>query len=227
MDDSTAFYVRSSLNVATYDSQADAVIAGDIPFYLELAESTPGPILDLGGGTGRVGWPLAEAGHEVTTLELSSAMLAVSRAKATTRDAAVAARVAFVEADMRDFELGDEFGLAIAPFRVFQLLHYGACGPATSERGFASCLANPPDNTDETAQRPTRDDGAVKFRAAPRPTPATALADPFAGRYLLDWGRPLDRGRLWVSLPRMFPRSRLPSSWISVVAEWAGACWPP
>ena len=121
--DAPAFYTRPSLNIETYDSRTDIpVLDGDVAFYLDVAAATGGPVLDLGGGTGRVAWPLAEAGRDVSTLDLSSAMLAASRAKAVGRPTEVVGRVAFVEADMRTFDLPTRFGLAIAPGRAFQSL---------------------------------------------------------------------------------------------------------
>lgn len=86
MSDAPAFYARPSLNIESYDARADlAALEGDVDFYLRLAEAADGPVLDLGGGTGRVAWPLAERGYEVTTLDISGAMLAASRAKAPQR----------------------------------------------------------------------------------------------------------------------------------------------
>jgi SAM-dependent methyltransferase len=123
VDDAPAFYARPSLNIETYDTRTDLdAIEGDIVFYLDLARQIGGPVLDLGGGTGRVAWPLADAGLDVTTLDLSAAMLVASRAKASGYDAATRRRLTFVNADMRTFDLSTRFGLAIAPFRVFQAL---------------------------------------------------------------------------------------------------------
>jgi 2-polyprenyl-3-methyl-5-hydroxy-6-metoxy-1,4-benzoquinol methylase len=84
MSGESTFYARESLNVESYDSQAKAVhavLAGDVEFYLDLARRSGGPVLDLGGGTGRVAWPLAESGFEVTSLDLSAPMLARSETK--------------------------------------------------------------------------------------------------------------------------------------------------
>ena len=124
VNQATDFYDQPSLNVESYDSLADAisVLAGDVDFYRELASAEGGPVLDLGGGTGRVAWPLADAGHAVTTLDLSEPMLAVARARASSHPAPTAARLTFVHADMRSLDLGRSFGLAIAPGRVFQFL---------------------------------------------------------------------------------------------------------
>jgi SAM-dependent methyltransferase len=119
------FYARNSLNVESYDSQAQLgqpVLAGDIEFYLDQARRSGGPVLDLGGGTGRVAWPLAESGFEVTSLDLSAPMLARSEAKRALASPAAQTRVDLVNADVRDFALPGRFGLVIAPGRTFQLL---------------------------------------------------------------------------------------------------------
>lgn len=47
----------------------------DIDLYLELAEEYGGPILDVGCGTGRVMFPLADAGYEVYGIDSEQAML--------------------------------------------------------------------------------------------------------------------------------------------------------
>ena len=43
----------------------------DIPFYVEEAERSGGPVLELGSGTGRVAIPIARSGVEVVGLESS------------------------------------------------------------------------------------------------------------------------------------------------------------
>jgi SAM-dependent methyltransferase len=96
--------------------------ASPIDFYLEQARRSGGPILDLGGGTGRVAWPLAEAGFEVTSLDLSAPMLARSETKRELASPAARTRVELVHGDVRRFTLPTPFGLAIAPGRTFQLL---------------------------------------------------------------------------------------------------------
>lgn len=122
----TRLYERSGLNVATYDLRtaedaAEGVLEGDVAFYRALAERSGGPVLDLGGGTGRVAMPLAEAGFDVWCLDLSAGMLEEGRKRAAS--ASQGHRIRFVQADMSSFELPERsFGLAIAPFRAFQLL---------------------------------------------------------------------------------------------------------
>ena len=121
MDEAPTFYAQPSLNVESYDSVVAAIV-DDLPFYLGLAAETGGPVLDIGGGTGRIAWPLAEAGYEVTTLDISAPMLAAARAKAADHEPEVRERLSFVQADMRNFQLSPRFGLALAPGRVFQAL---------------------------------------------------------------------------------------------------------
>jgi SAM-dependent methyltransferase len=87
---------------------------GDLDLYEALAGRTGGPILELAVGTGRVAVPLAEAGYDVTGVDLDRAMLARARRRA---DAAptVAGTLTLVEADLVGLRLPEagEFRLAI------------------------------------------------------------------------------------------------------------------
>jgi len=56
-----------------YDAYASATF--DLPFYLEEARHSPGEVLDLMAGTGRVTIPLLQAGVSVTCVDNSPAML--------------------------------------------------------------------------------------------------------------------------------------------------------
>jgi SAM-dependent methyltransferase len=115
-----AFYQREGLLVEAYDAlQPDL---GDVPFYAELARETGGPILELACGTGRVLWPLAEAGFEVVGLDRSRPMLRRAEAKRTEHAPEVAARVRLVGGDMTSFRLEERFGLVFIAFRSFQAL---------------------------------------------------------------------------------------------------------
>src|SRR5450759_2018905 len=55
---------------------------GDVGFYLALASSTGGPILEIAAGSGRVALPLAEAGYDVTLVDIDAGMLARAKAAA-------------------------------------------------------------------------------------------------------------------------------------------------
>jgi SAM-dependent methyltransferase len=94
----------------------------DIGFYVDAARESGGPVLELGCGTGRVLIPTAQAGIEITGLDLSPAMLSVCRHRLTSEPAEVQSRVRLVEASMTDFQLDRSFRLVTIPFRPFQHL---------------------------------------------------------------------------------------------------------
>ena len=94
----------------------------DVPFYIEAAKRSGGPVLELACGTGRVLLPTARAGVAITGLDRSPEMLARCRDKLATEPADVRSRVDLVEGDMRNFDLGRSFSLATVPFRGFQHL---------------------------------------------------------------------------------------------------------
>ena len=101
-----------------YDS-VYAHVRDDIPFYVEEGRRADGAVLELGCGTGRVTLPVAEAGVDVTGLDISGAMLAVARRKMG-RLGQGAVEPQLVQADMRDFSLDRRFGLVTVPFHGFQ-----------------------------------------------------------------------------------------------------------
>lgn len=83
----------------------------DIAFYRRLASESPGAVLELGCGTGRLTIPMAQAGAEVVGLDPEPAMLEAARAKAAKAGVAIE----FVQGDAREFDLGRKFGLVIFP----------------------------------------------------------------------------------------------------------------
>ncbi|MBI1886509.1 MAG: methyltransferase domain-containing protein [Chloroflexi bacterium] len=93
---------------------------GEVDFYLELAreaEERGLRTLEVACGTGRVLIPLAQQGVRAVGVDNSAAMLALARDKG-----AGLKTVDWVEGDMRSFDLGEQFGLAIIPAGSFQLL---------------------------------------------------------------------------------------------------------
>jgi SAM-dependent methyltransferase len=78
-------------------------------FYREEARRCGGPVLELACGTGRLTLPLALDGHEVVGLDLSRSMLAAAVRKAAENGI----RASFVLGDMREFYLGQRFGLIV------------------------------------------------------------------------------------------------------------------
>jgi SAM-dependent methyltransferase len=86
----------------------------DLPFWLSLARREGGSIVEWGAGTGRLAIPLAEAGFDVTGVELSGRMVERGREKN--------AAVEWVQGDMRTAKLGRRYGLAVCAFNSFLCL---------------------------------------------------------------------------------------------------------
>lgn len=94
----------------------------DVPFFVELARQSGGPVLEIGCGTGRVLIPTARAGIEIVGLDLSESMLSACRAKLLRETEEVRTKARLVQGDMRRFDLGQHFSLITTPFRPFQHL---------------------------------------------------------------------------------------------------------
>src|SRR6185369_7653806 len=75
--------------------------------------------LDLACGTGRVAFPLAAAGLDVTGLDSAPGMLAVARAK---QRASGLKNIRFVRGNMARFDLRRRFGFVFIAYRAFQHL---------------------------------------------------------------------------------------------------------
>ncbi|MDP8951446.1 MAG: class I SAM-dependent methyltransferase [Actinomycetota bacterium] len=86
----------------------------DVPFWLALAERENGRVVEWGAGTGRIAVPLAAAGHEVTAVELSGAMVE----RGTKKNEGVR----WVPGDMRTARLDRRYGLAVCAFNSFLCL---------------------------------------------------------------------------------------------------------
>jgi SAM-dependent methyltransferase len=99
-----------------YDPWSRTVVE-DVPFYLEEAQRSGGPVLELGVGTGRIAVPIAASGIDVVGVDLSTGMLEVARERADLAGAAVDLR----HGDMRDPPVEGRFPLVLIPFR--SLLH--------------------------------------------------------------------------------------------------------
>lgn len=101
-----------------YDALNGFLIA-DIPFYVEEARRSGGPVLEVACGTGRLAIPIAQSGVEIVGLDLSASMLAHARTKAK----AAGVEIEFVEGDCRSFDLGRKFTLIFIAFNSMQHLH--------------------------------------------------------------------------------------------------------
>ncbi len=105
-----------------YDSVPLYGARKDIGFYVQEAAAARAPVLELGCGTGRILLPIARAGRTVVGLDASPQMLARCRDKLAAEPEHVRARVVLHEGDARDFDLGAQYALVIAPFRTVQHL---------------------------------------------------------------------------------------------------------
>lgn len=90
----------------------------DIPFYVEEARKSGGPVLELGCGTGRVTMPIARAGVEILGLDDSARMLSIARRKARSQGP-FPGKLTWLRGDMRSLSLERRFALVIIPFRGF------------------------------------------------------------------------------------------------------------
>jgi SAM-dependent methyltransferase len=92
----------------------------DVEFWSNVARRIGGPVLEIGCGTGRVGLEIARSGIDIYGIDQSEAILDVFRAKLTAEPKDVRQRVRLHLGDMRTFELGQQFSLALMPFRPLQ-----------------------------------------------------------------------------------------------------------
>jgi len=104
-----------------YDSVPLYAARKDIAFYVEEATRSPGPVLEVGCGSGRILLPIARSGRTIAGLDSSASMLARCRERVAA-EPALEGRVTLHHQDMRAFDVGVAFGLIIAPFRVVQHL---------------------------------------------------------------------------------------------------------
>jgi len=95
------------------------LLHGDVEFYRSQARRTGGPILDLACGTGRVAFPLARAGFDVTGLDRAPAMLKIARAKLR---ATPSPNLRFVRGNMTRLAIARRFSLVVIAYRAFQHL---------------------------------------------------------------------------------------------------------
>jgi SAM-dependent methyltransferase len=105
---------------AAYATKQDLV---DLPFYLELAKQSAGPVLEIACGTGRVLLPIAREGIQIDGVDNSLPMVRVLKSHIENEPAQIRRRITFHQGDMRHFRLRKKFPLVIIPFRPLQHMY--------------------------------------------------------------------------------------------------------
>jgi SAM-dependent methyltransferase len=111
------YHVIAKYYDGAYAAKQDLV---DLPFYLDLAEHSRGPVLEIACGTGRVLLPIARKAIEICGVDNSRPMLEVLNASLVRESQEVRKRITVHQGDMRTFRLNQEFPLVIIPFRPMQ-----------------------------------------------------------------------------------------------------------
>jgi SAM-dependent methyltransferase len=107
----------------------------DVPFYVELARETEGPLVELAVGNGRVAIQVArETGRPVLGTDSSPAMLQQARERADAAGVDLELRLQ----DMRELSLEEPAGLVYCPFRALGHLRTWADRRRVFERVHAS-----------------------------------------------------------------------------------------
>jgi len=123
---------------AFYDwENAQTLGRRDVPFWLRVALTARGRVLELGCGTGRISKPLIKAGVDLVGIDRSAEMLRRLRAANTRRRKAGSAgspSIDLVRGDIRQLPFADRtFAMVLAPYGVLQSL--------TRERDLVDALA--------------------------------------------------------------------------------------
>lgn len=127
--------------LARYYDQIHASLTADLPYVLKLAEEQGGPLLELGSGTGRLLFPLAEAGFQVTGIDNSPQMLRIARQRLAKMPPAVRQAATLLEEDMLDLTqetTTTRFALALLSYNT--LLHFPEADAGRLLRGAARLL---------------------------------------------------------------------------------------
>jgi SAM-dependent methyltransferase len=107
-----------------YDYDNREIIKDDLDFYVEYANQTKGPILELASGTGRVSLYVAEkTGRIIECIELSEHMLKkfMDKLKISSKQLQENIHIC-TGGDMSNFNLGQKFEYIIIPWRALQWL---------------------------------------------------------------------------------------------------------
>lgn len=119
------YYSEKGLAAVYYDriTAMDPSVRGDVDIYARLAPPA-GSFLELGAGTGRVTFGLAERGFSVLGLDLADTMLRQAEVRRKAAPATIARRIRLQQGDMTALAalgLEEKFHAVICPF--FGLAH--------------------------------------------------------------------------------------------------------
>lgn len=89
----------------------------DLDMYQNFAEASGGPILELACGSGRVLFPLAQAGYNVVGVDTSAAMLALAQQRQHELEGPV--KLELVRQSMSTLQLGRKFRMAFIALGSF------------------------------------------------------------------------------------------------------------
>jgi len=111
------YHVIAKYYDGAYAAKQDLV---DLPFYLDLAAQSGGPVLEIACGTGRVLLPIARKGIEICGVDNSQPMLDVLNTSLAQETQEIRNRITLNQGDMRTFRLNRKFPLVMIPFRPMQ-----------------------------------------------------------------------------------------------------------
>lgn len=95
-------------------TEASAAARQSAPFYVDLYLRTPGVVVELGVGNGRIALEAARRGREIVGVDASREML--SRCRARAEAAGLSDKIRLLEADFRNFELEHPAALITLPY---------------------------------------------------------------------------------------------------------------
>jgi SAM-dependent methyltransferase len=142
---------NTDLVVKYYDQAFGISGKAEVDWYLNKANIFGGPVLDLGCGTGRLAFALAQHGFEVTAIDLSEGMLNLFMDKLRTQSPEIERRITIHNLSMSDFDLVTRFNTIIccdAFFHNLSIEEYTRClqcvrSHLTAQGRFVFNLPNP------------------------------------------------------------------------------------
>jgi SAM-dependent methyltransferase len=112
-----ALYNGLAMERVLYYHEHHRLYVEDLPYWLNLAQQSGSPVLELGCGTGRVTLPLAKAGHTAYGLDNDPAMLAFLQQRLPPGDS-----IHLVPSDITRFSLPQVFPLILLPCNTYSTL---------------------------------------------------------------------------------------------------------